>query len=208
MKRFFFLSMLGALIPLTITSARADVFTLDFGGLQNGEEVLSYYDAGFGSLGSGPGPDYGITFTPSFLAIFAVPPYGPDRVGELNGPSAVMDVEGGFTNLLSFYYQASDNSGLVTIWSGFDGTGSMLASFSLPAMAIWTPAGASFSGTAMSVLFTGTPGIRLDDITNAGFVIPEPASLLLLGTGFVAGATVLRRRWISCHRSRPAGSFF
>ena len=128
MKRFFFLSMLGVLIPLTITSVRADVFTLDFGGLQNGEEVLSYYDGGFGSLGSGPGPDYGITFTPSFLAIIAVPPYPPDRVGELNGPSAVMDVEGGFTNLLSFYYLASDNSGLVTTWSGLDGTGSMLAS--------------------------------------------------------------------------------
>ena len=53
MKRLFFVPMLGVLIPLTITTARADVFTLDFGGLQNGEEVLSYYDAGFWQPGIG-----------------------------------------------------------------------------------------------------------------------------------------------------------
>jgi hypothetical protein len=41
----------------------------------------------------------------------AVPPEAPDRVGELAGASTIMDVEGGFTNLLWFYYEASDNAG-------------------------------------------------------------------------------------------------
>jgi hypothetical protein len=41
----------------------------------------------------------------------AVPPQAPDRVGELAGASAIMNVEGGFTNLLWFYYEASDNAG-------------------------------------------------------------------------------------------------
>lgn len=93
MKRFVLLS-LWILLLFAAGISEATPFTLDFGGLQDTEQVLSYYDGGFGSLGSGPGPDFGITFTPSFIAIMAVPPYGPDRVGELNGSSATMDVEG------------------------------------------------------------------------------------------------------------------
>lgn len=198
MKRFVLLS-LSILLLFAAGISEATPFTLDFGGLQDTEQVLSYYDGGFGSLGSGPGPDFGITFTPSFIAIMAVPPYGPNRVGELNGSSATMDVEGGFMNVLSFYYQASDNSGLVTIWSGLDGTGSMLASIPLTAAFGWTPAGASFSGTAMSVVFSGTSGMVFDQITDGGFVIPEPSSLLLLSTGF-AGMAAGFRKFSSKHR--------
>jgi len=36
--------------------------------LQLGEEILSYNDGGFGRLGSGPGPSYGITFSPEAVA--------------------------------------------------------------------------------------------------------------------------------------------
>src|SRR5690242_997913 len=83
------------LIALSAQGFASD-FTLDFGGLQDHEEILNYYDGGLGSLGSGPGPDFNLTFTPSFLAIQATPPYGPPRVGLLNGPSATMDSSDGF----------------------------------------------------------------------------------------------------------------
>eukprot|EP01125_Pyxidicula_operculata_P004764 TRINITY_DN177_c0_g1_i1.p1 TRINITY_DN177_c0_g1~~TRINITY_DN177_c0_g1_i1.p1 ORF type:complete len:864 (+),score=256.40 TRINITY_DN177_c0_g1_i1:474-3065(+) len=35
---------------------------LDFSGLQPGEAVVDYFNGGFGSMGSGPGPKYGIRF--------------------------------------------------------------------------------------------------------------------------------------------------
>src|SRR5579871_2985598 len=180
-------------IILGALPARAIPFVLDFGGLKNTEQVLSFYDGGTGSLGSGPGPNYGITFTPSFGAVSAVPPYGPSLVGQLNGPSATMDVSGGF-NLLSFYYEAADNSGSVALWSGLDGTGVMLADISLPASATWNAAGTAFAGTALSAVFIGTSGTKFDQITDAGLVIPEPSSLLLLATGLISLIPECRRR--------------
>jgi hypothetical protein len=41
---------------------RAIPFTLDFEGLQNNEQILSFHDGGTGSLGSGPGTNYGVLF--------------------------------------------------------------------------------------------------------------------------------------------------
>jgi hypothetical protein len=187
--------LLTALVIASAAQAAASDFTLDFGGLQDHEEVLSYYDGGFGSLGSGPGPDFNLTFTSSFLAIEATPPYGPPRVGLLDGPTATMNSSDGFSGFFSFYYEATDNSGLVTLWSGLDGTGSLLLSVPLDQADDWTPAGGGFGGTAMSVVFTGTAdALRFDQITDRGAVIPEPSTILLMGTGLASLATLLRRR--------------
>jgi PEP-CTERM motif len=47
----------------------------------------------------------------------------------------------------------------------------------------------------MSVVFSGTPDqIKFDLLTDAGLVIPEPSSLLLVGTGVAGLAAGLRRR--------------
>jgi hypothetical protein len=183
--------LLFTLIIVGSMPAQAIPFTLNFGGLQNNEEVLSFYDGGTGSLGSGPGSDYGISFNPAFVAVSGVPPYGPDIVGQSNGPS-FMNVNGGF-NLLSFYYESPD-PGSVDIMSGLDGTGATLAVIPLTTSATWSAAGTGFGGTAFSVVFNVAPDTKFDQITDAGFVIPEPSSFLLLATGLVNLIPECRRR--------------
>lgn len=57
------------LSPFSILPASAGILTLDFNSLQVGEEVLGYYNGGFGSLGDGPGPMDGVTFTSDFVTV-------------------------------------------------------------------------------------------------------------------------------------------
>lgn len=56
-------SVVVVLLALSWTPrTRGAQVTLTFEGLANGESVNNYYDGGTGSLGSGPGPNHGLTF--------------------------------------------------------------------------------------------------------------------------------------------------
>ncbi len=214
MKRTLFLIALT--LAFGAMAAQASTIVLDFGGLQDQEPILNYYNGGMGGFGSGPGPNDGIVFGADSLAIISVLNGGSGNYQYnpgvniaffLSGAGDVMDVAGGFDTGFSFYYSAYYD-GSVDVYSGLDGTGTLLASLALPATpgycnnsvyfySCWVPIGVSFGGTAESAVFSGSANyIGFADITlgspNPG--TPEPSTLIMFGSGVLGLAGVIRRK--------------
>ena len=195
--------------------AKAAPVVLTFEGLGDLEPVNNYYDGGYGGNGSGPGPNYGITFGSDSLALIDQTSGGSGNTGNdpsphtvlvfLSGPGDVMDVAAGFNTGFSFYYAVPFYTGSVTVWSGMDGTGTLLGSINLPLTpdgspynySVWEPAGVAFAGTAMSAIFSGTANyIVFDNITLGSSTpgVPEPSSMVLIGIGGIGLFLFDRRR--------------
>jgi len=157
--------------------------SLSFDGILNNETILTYYMGGFGSLGSGPGPAFGITFTPGLVADSTRLVFGPSA--RITGTSATMNLDSAFPGLVSFYFTGN---GTVSFFSGQNGSGTQLSSFGL------TPSLSNTFGATLlpfqSAVFTPAVGstLRLDMITFGSQVVPEPsiAMLLLTGLGLVS----------------------
>jgi hypothetical protein len=197
------LAVLGLALLAPIMARAGTTVTLTFEGLQDTEEVLNYYNGGFGSDGSGPGPNYGVTFGSAALASiadasggtgnFALNPSGITTVFFLSGGGLVMNVAGGFTGGFSFYFASGGSTGSVTVYDGPNGTGNVLATVQLPAagdncggsqftFSCWQTSGITFTGTAQSVNFAGVANqIGFDNITlgsntpNNGVIITTPS---------------------------------
>jgi hypothetical protein len=196
---------------------------LTFEGLKNFEQVDNYYNGGTGSLGSGPGPNFGITFSPYALAYipgeqtgkitpFPGDPSPPTVLLTFNTAnpfgagyptSITMDASNGFSNGLVFYDIAIGRIGTVSIWSGADGDGTMLAQQSLPITpaAFTGPTTVLFEGTAHSVVFTGgNDQLALDNISFLTSV-PEPSTMssMLFGLGTLFAIFLVRRKKAAAH---------
>ena len=210
------------------SAASAQVLT--FEGLKDQEEVLNFYDGGLGGSGSGPGPNFGVTFTPNSLAIIEQDQGGSGNFkGEpspktilffLTGAAATMNVPGGFSTGFSFFYSAASTPGVITVWSGPDETGTILATLNLPVtgngsgkpgcgtntFCPFTPIGVTFAGVAHSIDFGGTVNqIGFDNITlgsstpggMADLTVPTLdtwAFVTLAGLLAIAGIAAIRRR--------------
>ncbi|BAK67112.1 hypothetical protein SLG_24370 [Sphingobium sp. SYK-6] len=215
------------LAAFTAVSANAEVISLNFAGLDGDaqELVLDYYNGGTGSLGSGPGTNYGISFSDNAIACSVQPggscnsgglPTGGNLLFFLTGDASTMNVSGGFDTGFSFYYSAINNPAFVSVWSGLDGTGDLLATINLattpsdPGSAAcagggfcpFVPIGVAFEGIAMSVDFGGSANqvafaaITLNsDVPGPAPAVPEPATwaMMIGGMGLV-GASMRRRR--------------
>ena len=133
---------------------------------------------GFGSLGSGPGPAFGITFTPGLVADPTRLLFGPSA--RITDTSATMNLDSAFPGLVSFYFTGN---GTVSFFSGQNGSGTPLSSFGLT-MSQSNTFGATLP-PFQSAVFTPAVGstLRLDSITFGAQVVPEPSTAMLLLTG-------------------------
>ncbi len=204
--------MLGLLLLVGVSSAMANsnpaAELLDFAGLQNMQQVGNTYS--------------GVSFSSNILVLRSVARNGsgafaPDPTGTpiifINGvtgspATGIINVSAGFNTGIQFYFSAGFNE-TVTIWSGSNGTGTILATLALspnnlpctgfPSYCNWTSASLGFSGTAKSVTFSGPAnGLGIADITlnSTSSAIPEPSSIYLLATGLSAmGFGGIRRFW-------------
>jgi len=204
--------LIALLVVLTTSAAFANsVELLNFQGLGDLKSIANFYN-GAGLPGT---PNYGVTFSSDFMGLrsyanggsgnFAPTPVGTPAVfisGGQTGSAAmgVMNVTNGFSAGINFFYSAGfapNQNETVTIWSGANGTGTVLATIALannngncgaPAYCNWSDAGALFSGTAHSVTFSGPS----DEVGFADFTlgsnqtaVPEPSTLCFIGTGIV-----------------------
>jgi hypothetical protein len=190
-----------AALALAAAPAALPAQVLTFEGLANEETVDAYYAGGLGSLGSGPGPDLGITFTMNaFALVRSNVPGGAGNFGgepspvtavvfsDFPGAPAFFDVAGGFTGGLGLFYSAPAVPVTVRVFSGLGGTGSLLAELLLPTTpngsvmgcpnnpgATFCPfaaSGVAFAGTARSVDFSGALNDAMFDDVTLGAATP------------------------------------
>jgi hypothetical protein len=172
--------------------------------------VVDFEDVpSFSSIGDFYGASLGVTFGGDALGLSndALGPYfsnAPSPLGVMTavGADSAMNFAAGFTSLAFWYSSADATAGAVQVWSGANGTGSLLGAFDLSnnaasgcsdtAYCHFDYAYESFGGLAHSVTFGNATGVAFDNVTiNA---VPEPATVTLMLAGGLLLVGAQRRR--------------
>jgi hypothetical protein len=229
MKTFFgFGVSVAALIAATAAHA-GPVIDLTFEGINASYPsgyafINNFYNGGMSSDGT-TGPNYGIVFSSNAQAIclnsttvtcsntskggLGDPNSQEGGLFFLSGTDTFMDVAAGFTTGFSFNYASVSDSGSVSVFSGLDGTGTLLATINLSpdssgcssysaAFCPFSPIGVNFAGVAESIEFAGVANeIVFDDVTfgssTPGGGVPEPSTWAMMMLG-LAGLGIAGHR--------------
>jgi PEP-CTERM motif len=207
----FIRTLSAAACLLAAAPAFAANTLIDFEGVTSFASVADFYNGGTDGNGAA-GTNLGASFTGAALALSndELGPYfshapSPGTVMFATDSSALLNFGQGFVDELSFYYSASSSAfDVVTIYSGLDGSGSVLGSISLTANAQlggcndapfcnWQRVALSFAGTGKSIGFGGNAGnVAFDNIAITA--VPEPESYAMLAMGLAGVILAVRRQ--------------
>jgi len=221
--------LVSFLLSAASFEASAMPFTLDFEGVGDQAQIQDFYNGGTDSLGN-TGVNYGVSFGANALGVidrdaggngnFANEPT-PDTIMFFLTGSSILNYAPGFDTGFSFFYTTSQNA-FVNVWDGLGATGNLLGQIDLfanstanncagdPQGGPGDPFGQfcnfdvgklAFSGTAMSIDFSGTANqVGFDNITFGSInptmqtaSVSEPSTLALFSLGLF-GIRLTRRK--------------
>lgn len=197
---------------------------VNFGRLKNLEFINQFYDGGTGSLGSGPGPNYGLQFTSNAQAIISAAKGGSGNFignpGGLpvmffqTGNTATITATNGVQTAIWFYYSALQ-TGSATIYSGPNGTGTILGSLTLPPndsgcntykLCVWTAVGLPLSAPAGSITFADPADYLAIGTMHIGTALPTTMVLVSSENPSTEGQAVTFTATVTGIGAAPAGN--
>ncbi|HEU4853510.1 MAG TPA: PEPxxWA-CTERM sorting domain-containing protein [Telluria sp.] len=173
---------LASLAAVFAAPAMAEVVVIDFDSMASNVHVLNYYAA-----------SKGVTFQ-NFITATGTAASSDPRYAYMNGPSASINVAGGFSGFNFGYGTMAPAT--IQVYSGLNGTGTLLGSTALNGNAMeFAFSSVAFAGIGHSVVLSGKSNYAaLDDVAFTLPAIPEPQSWAMLLAGLAVTGFAARRR--------------